>query len=235
MSINLTPFSHPTVMPEVEALSRPFGAQSLAGTRPGLYRNVVKRVLDILLTLLAAPVVVPAVIVLALLISTEGVNPFYSQLRIGKNGRAYRMWKLRTMVSDADARLEHYLAAHPELRSEWDQKQKLVNDPRITRFGQFLRNSSIDELPQLWNVLIGDMALVGPRPMMLSQRSLYPSTGYFALRPGITGNWQISGRNKTTFAARAIFDDAYERELTLAVDADILVRTVSVVLRGTGY
>jgi lipopolysaccharide/colanic/teichoic acid biosynthesis glycosyltransferase len=145
------------------------------------------------------------------------------------------MWKLRTMVDNADERLEAYLEANPEARSEWDSSQKLKDDPRITRVGRMLRRTSLDELPQVLNVLTGDMSLVGPRPMMPSQRTLYPGSAYYRLRPGITGSWQVTDRNDSTFADRARFDTAYERELSLATDVKILLATVRVVLRGTGY
>ncbi len=172
---------------------------------------------------------------LAILVARDGGSPFYTQERLGKGGKVFRMWKLRSMVTDADARMESYLAGNPEARAEWDSTQKLKNDPRITPFGQFLRRSSLDELPQLWNVLKGDMSLVGPRPMMVNQRSIYPGTAYYNLRPGITGYWQTAGRNKTTFEARAEFDAAYDAEVTLMTDLRILARTVGVVLKGTGY
>ena len=145
------------------------------------------------------------------------------------------MWKLRSMVNDADARMEEYLAAHPEARLEWDRTQKLKQVPRVTRMGQLLRRSSLDELPQLWNVFIGDMSLVGPRPMMVSQRAIYPGLAYYALRPGCTGYWQTAGRNRTSFEARAEYDTAYEAELSLWSDIKILFRTVGVMLKGTGY
>jgi exopolysaccharide production protein ExoY len=202
--------------------------------RPGLYRNGGKRLLDVVLVLLAAPFVVPLVLMMALVVARDGGSPFYTQARVGKGGRVFRMWKLRSMVVDADARMVVHLAENPEARREWDETQKLRNDPRITPFGQLLRKSSMDELPQLWNVLIGDMSLVGPRPMMTSQTALYPSTAYYALRPGITGYWQTAGRNKTTFAARAHFDTAYEAELSFATDLTVLARTVGVVVKGTG-
>ena len=203
--------------------------------RPGLYRNGVKRGLDVVLIVLAAPVVIPIIAGLALAVAREGGRPFYTQMRVGKGGREFRMWKLRSMVNDAEARMEDYLAGHPAARLEWDQTQKLKNDPRITRFGAFLRRSSLDELPQLWNVLTGEMSLVGPRPMLPSQQGLYPGLAYYALRPGITGAWQTAGRNKTTFEARAEFDADYEADLTLASDVKILLQTVAVVVKGTGY
>ncbi|MFN3291977.1 MAG: sugar transferase [Gemmobacter sp.] len=209
-------------------------AEDTSYRQRGIYRQGVKRLLDILVVVLAAPFVVPLVALMALVVAFDGGKPFYTQDRIGKGGRVFRMWKLRSMVVDADARMVAHLAANPEARREWDETQKLRNDPRITRFGQFLRKSSMDELPQLWNVLTGDMSLVGPRPMMPCQAGLYPSDAYYHLRPGITGYWQTAGRNRTTFAARAHFDAAYERELSLATDLAILARTVQVVLKGTG-
>ncbi|MFN3723552.1 MAG: sugar transferase [Paracoccaceae bacterium] len=200
----------------------------------GLYRSVFKRVLDVTAILLAAPVVAPVIAGLALGVAIDGGKPFYSQLRVGRGGATFRMWKLRSMVRDADAQMADLLQRDPAARAEWNSTQKLRNDPRITRFGQFLRRSSLDELPQLWNVLNGSMSLVGPRPMMLDQRELYPGTAYYVIRPGITGYWQTAGRNRTTFRARAEYDTVYEEGLALTTDLRILWRTVSVVLNGTG-
>jgi exopolysaccharide production protein ExoY len=201
----------------------------------GVYRNFVKRALDVVAVLVTAPIVVPIVIILALLVAREGGRPFYSQFRVGKNGRPFRMWKLRTMVVDADARMTAYLDANPQARAEWDLNQKLRVDPRITRFGQLLRKSSLDELPQLWNVFAGDMSLVGPRPMMLNQQVMYPGKDYYLLRPGITGLWQTTDRNETSFEARAEFDTVYNDSLSLAADMRIIFKTVGVVVKGTGY
>ena len=215
----------------------PVTAKTGAARRPrrgGLYRKAFKRLLDVAVILAAAPVVVPVVAGLALAVTRDGGRPFYCQVRVGKGGKPFLMWKLRSMVPDADQRMEAYLASNPEARAEWDSTQKLREDPRVTPLGQFLRRSSLDELPQLWNVLKGDMSLVGPRPMMLNQQSLYPGQGYYALRPGVTGYWQTAGRNRTTFEARAAYDDAYEADLTLWTDLRILARTVGVVLKGTG-
>ncbi|MDZ4310142.1 MAG: sugar transferase [Cypionkella sp.] len=201
----------------------------------GPYRQFFKRAFDIVAIVLAAPVVMPIVAIAAVMVARDGGSPFYTQMRVGKGGKRFRMWKLRSMVRDADARMEEFLAANPEARMEWDSTQKLKADPRITRMGKFLRKSSLDELPQLWNVLMGDMSLVGPRPMMISQQSLYPGRAYYALRPGITGYWQTSGRNRTTFEARAGFDDAYEADLSMLTDVKVLAATVGVVVHGTGY
>ena len=128
----------------------------------------------------------------------------------------FRLWKLRSMVVDADRKLEEYLCANPAARAEWDETQKLKDDPRITAAGRLIRKTSLDELPQLWNVLIGDMSLVGPRPMMPQQAELYPGRDYYRLRPGLTGLWQISDRNATSFAARAAYDAEYSRQMSLA-------------------
>ena len=203
--------------------------------RGGIYRRLFKRALDVTAVVLAAPVVVPIVAALAVAVSRDGGKAFYTQQRVGHKGRIFRMWKLRSMVPDADARMMQYLAENPAARIEWDVTQKLRNDPRVTPLGRFLRKSSLDELPQLWNVLIGDMSLVGPRPMMPNQQTLYPGVAYYALRPGITGYWQTAGRNRTTFEARADYDAAYERDLSLSTDLKLLARTVGVVFNGTGY
>jgi exopolysaccharide production protein ExoY len=203
-------------------------------TRRGLYRNLGKRIVDIVLVLMGAPFVLPFVLVLAVLVALDGGNPFYLQDRVGKGGRIYRIWKLRSMLPDADRRLVEYLANDPAARAEWDHCQKLRRDPRITRIGNVLRRYSLDELPQLWNVLRGDMSLVGPRPMMPSQRALYPGQAYYSLRPGVTGLWQVAARNDSSFAARAGYDAEYERTLSLAADLGLLVATVRVVTRGTG-
>lgn len=210
--------------------------EAVGETRPrrGIYRDYFKRAIDVLTILLAAPFVVPLIALLAFLVKRDGGDGFYTQRRVGKGGRVYRMWKLRSMVHDAESRLATYLDANPEARAEWDETQKLRDDPRITRFGRFLRRSSLDELPQLWNVLVGDMSLVGPRPMMVCQTGLYPGTAYYAVRPGITGYWQTAGRNRTTFESRAHYDNAYEKDLSLIVDLRVLVRTVGVVFNCTG-
>lgn len=217
-------------------LAKPVVRASRAGLfRPDLmYRRRIKRGLDVGLVFLALPIVVPVILFVALLVALDGGNPFFRQLRIGRGGKIFTMFKLRTMQVDAEARLQQHLAQDPRARAEWDAFQKLDNDPRVTKIGLFLRRSSMDELPQLWNVLIGDMSLVGPRPMMPEQRDLYPGQAYYELRPGITGLWQVSERNAATFAQRAEFDTAYERSLSFATDVSVLAATFAVVLRCTG-
>lgn len=220
----------------VPDFSRAAAATDLPFARPhGAYRMFFKRVLDVALVLMALPIVVPVVLLLAVLVMRDGHSPFYWNERVGRNGRVFHMMKLRSMVHDADARLEAYLASDAAAAAEWASTQKLKEDPRITRFGRALRKSSLDELPQLWNVLKGDMSLVGPRPMMPSQRKLYPGRAYYALRPGVTGPWQVSDRNETTFARRADYDLDYHRNLSFVNDLRLIGQTVAVVLRGTGY
>ncbi|EAU46448.1 sugar transferase [Salipiger bermudensis] len=198
------------------------------------YDRLAKRILDITIVLLGALPVLLVTMVLAAIIALDGKSPFYLQKRVGRNGRVFYMYKLRSMVVDADSRLEAYLASNPEARAEWNHAQKLRRDPRITAVGRLIRKTSLDELPQLLNVLRGDMSLVGPRPMMVEQQDLYPGTAYYALRPGITGFWQTSVRNESSFAERAGFDTDYLRQLSFGTDLKILARTVRVVLNGTG-
>jgi exopolysaccharide production protein ExoY len=201
----------------------------------GLYRGHGKRVLDLVLVIVS---LVPALLILLPLmglIALDGRAPIYTQKRIGKNGRLFRMVKLRTMVADADQILDAYLARNPEARAEWEETQKLKSDPRITLFGKILRKSSLDELPQLLNVLLGHMSIVGPRPMMVGQESIYPGRAYYEMRPGITGYWQISERNETSFPQRAEYDTAYYKDLSFGTDVKVILGTLRVVVSGTGY
>ena len=207
--------------------------------RQGLYFRVFKRSFDVVAVLASAVFVLPLVLLLGLLVSLDGGPALYSQARVGRGGRIFRIWKLRTMDVDAERLLEAHLAASPAARAEWDHTQKLKDDPRITRIGRLLRKSSLDELPQLWNVLTGEMSLVGPRPMLPEQTELYPerayTRAYCQLRPGLTGFWQVWGRNDTAFDARATHDSRYFRRLSFATDLFVLLLTVAVVLRGTGH
>lgn len=205
-------------------------AESTAAT----YRNTFKRIMDVALVLIGAVPALTIILVFAMLVALDGKSPFYMQKRIGRNGRVFRMWKLRSMVVNADKALADHLETDPAARVEWDRFQKLSHDPRITKIGRLIRKTSIDELPQLWNVLRGDMSLVGPRPMMPCQQGIYPGTAYYALRPGITGLWQTSVRNESSFSERAGFDTAYLRKLSFTTDVKTILRTFKVVLRGTG-
>ena len=209
-------------------------APRLRGARRGLYATIGKRGLDLVLVAVTLPVWLPLVLGLMALVAGTGGAPLYRQERLGRGARVFRMLKIRTMVPGAEAALARHLAADPAARREWDATQKLRHDPRITPLGRVLRKTSLDELPQLCNVLTGDMSLVGPRPMMPDQRALYPGRAAFALRPGLTGPWQVSARNDTGFAARARFDADYLAGLSLGRDLALLWRTLAVVLRGTG-
>ncbi|MGI9390950.1 MAG: sugar transferase [Boseongicola sp.] len=203
--------------------------------RRGIYRFGLKRVFDLILVVLALPIVLPFIAVIALAVAADGYSPFFRQERIGKDGRRFTMWKFRTMVPNAEELLERHLADNSEARAEWESKQKLAFDPRCTRIGRALRRTSMDELPQLWNVFVGDMSLVGPRPMLPAQQSLYPGRSYYNLFPGITGPWQVTKRNESEFAERAGYDDLYDLELSFVTDFRLLFKTVAVVVRGTGY
>lgn len=201
----------------------------------GFYRDFGKRVLDIALVLLTLPASLIVISIAALALLSEGGNPFYRQERLGLNGKRISILKLRTMVPNADAMLEEVLAADPKLREEWDSTQKLKKDPRITKVGRVLRSTSLDELPQIWNVLRGDMSLVGPRPMMPEQLPLYHDPRhYFALRPGITGLWQVTKRNESPFVYRVETDATYDMSVSFPMDAVLLFKTIGVVFQRTG-
>lgn len=209
---------------------------------PRLYRErekhrlylFIKRVFDLSVVLMIAPVALLAIGLLALLVRLDGSSAFYRQPRVGMGGRTFMLWKLRTMVPHAERKLESYLAAHPQAQFAWNQSQKLRNDPRVTAIGRYLRKYSLDELPQLLNVLLGDMSLVGPRPILPEQRQLYEGAAYYRLRPGLTGLWQVGKRNDATFAERAIIDTEYFHRMSLFTDIWILSKTPIVVLKGTG-
>lgn len=199
-----------------------------------IYRSGLKRITDLTLILLALPFVAPFLGLIALLISADGHPAIFRQERVGLDGRRFTMWKFRTMVPNAEEMLERHLATSPTARREWDSMQKLTSDPRCTRIGRALRRTSLDELPQIVNVLAGDMSLIGPRPMLPKQQALYPGRSYYGLRPGMTGLWQVSKRNETAFSERAFYDDSYDSNLSVWQDIKILLRTVVVVIRGTG-
>jgi len=199
--------------------------------------RLVKRVIDIALVIAFALPVALLLAIIGLLIRLDSPGSvFYGQWRVGLSGNRFRAWKFRSMVRDADRLLAEYLQRHPELKAEWEHDQKLKNDPRVTRVGRFLRKTSLDELPQLWNVLKGEMSLVGPRPIVDEEIKRYGShfSLYAKVRPGLTGLWQVSGRNDTTYAERVAMDVYYVRNWSPWLDLYILARTVWVVLFGKG-
>jgi exopolysaccharide production protein ExoY len=196
--------------------------------------NIAKRAFDLAVVLMFAPSVIFVIGVMAFLVRMDGGPAFYRQPRIGKGGRTFVLWKLRTMVPDAERKLEEQLALDPQARLEWNQTQKLRGDSRITVVGHYLRKYSLDELPQLINVLVGDMSLVGPRPFLPEQRNIYHGAAYYRMRPGLTGLWQIGKRNQSTFAERAVIDTEYFRRMSFVTDMWILSKTPLVLIRGTG-
>lgn len=198
-----------------------------------LFYPVAKRAFDVAVVLMFAPLVLCLIGILAALVRLDGGPAFYRQPRVGVAGRTFMLWKLRTMVPDAERKLEEQLQ-DPQARLEWDQTQKLKSDRRITGIGYYLRKFSLDELPQLINVFVGDMSLVGPRPFLPQQRPLYDGAAYYRMRPGLTGLWQIGKRNESTFAERAVIDTDYFRTMSFLTDMWILSRTPLVVVKGTG-
>jgi len=205
-------------------------------------RNVVRkdpltRVLDIFLVLLALPSVLLLVLVIAILIMLESRGGvFYGQTRIGKGGQKFKAYKFRTMIQDADHLLQVFLDKSPELKAEWLANHKLKEDPRVTRVGAVLRKYSLDELPQLWNIFIGEMSLVGPRPIVDAEVEKYGTCFelYKQVRPGLTGLWQVSGRSNTSYEHRVDLDEYYLLNRSFMLDIQILFKTVSVVLRKDG-
>ncbi|MBQ9407166.1 MAG: undecaprenyl-phosphate galactose phosphotransferase WbaP [Desulfovibrio sp.] len=196
-----------------------------------------KRCMDIALCAAGAVVLLPLGLLLALAIRLDSPGPvFYRQTRLGRHGREIRIFKFRTMVTNADQTLAEVLRRDPTLRAEWQRNQKLRADPRITRTGHLLRKLSLDELPQLLNVVTGDMSLVGPRPIVAGEREKYGPVyeEYCMVRPGITGLWQISGRNNTSYEERVAYDHYYINNWSVWMDLWIMARTVPVVLTGYG-
>jgi len=195
-----------------------------------------KRAIDIALSLALLALLSPVFLALAGAVRMSGRQILFRQWRVGRHGCLFQCLKYRTMTPDAEQKLEQLLRDHPELAAEWERSQKLKNDPRITRVGKFLRRTSLDELPQLWNVLRGDMSLVGPRPIMPEQLPLYGRAAkwYLAMRPGITGLWQVTARGDGNFSRRIALDCHYVRTHRLWNDWWILLKTPLVVLTGRG-
>ncbi|MEO6339847.1 MAG: sugar transferase [Caulobacteraceae bacterium] len=195
------------------------------------------RVLDIAIALAVLVFTAPLLIVLALTIKLQDGGPaLFAHPRIGRGGRTFRCLKFRSMVIDAEARLKALLETDPRARREWDADHKLRKDPRLTPMGDFLRKSSLDELPQLFNVLRGEMSIVGPRPIVQAEVVRYGPAfrHYCSLRPGITGLWQVSGRNDVSYRRRVALDRLYAGSKNLKTDLKILVMTVPAVLSRNG-
>lgn len=199
-------------------------------------RSFVKRSLDVVLASTMLVALAPVLISLAIAVRTDGGPALFRHRRIGADGRPFYCLKFRSMCVDAEARLKEHLANNPEAQAEWDRDFKLKSDPRITRLGNLLRRTSLDELPQLINVLKGDMSLVGPRPIVPAEIPRYGDsfTAYLRCRPGITGLWQVSGRNDVDYGTRVELDTRYASNWNIVTDAMILLRTIAVVFRRSG-
>ena len=202
-----------------------------------LFFPIAKRALDIVGAGLGLVVLAPFLLIVAMMVRADGGPAFFAHQRVGRGGKLFGCLKFRSMVIDSQARLEDLLANDPAARAEWDATRKLKNDPRITRIGRFLRSTSLDELPQLINVLRGEMSLVGPRPVQEAEIDRYygaSAAHYMAVRPGITGLWQVSGRSETSYESRVALDVAYVSRPSLLADIAILLRTPVAVLSRRG-
>lgn len=195
--------------------------------------DALKRLMDLCICVPLAIVALPGLLALAYMIRRDDPGPsLFIQERRGRNGQLFRCWKFRTMIMDADKKLEEVLASDPLLRRQWEEKQKLENDPRVTRLGAFLRKSSLDELPQLYNIIRGEMSIVGPRPITPGEAERYGDKigHYDEVRPGIVGLWQISGRSDTSYVKRVELDVTYSAERSFSKDVEILFRAIPAVL-----
>lgn len=231
------PAAIPTILPE--AIPAPLPGHAPAEAAPGLAGPLgrgVKRAFDVSAALTLLVMLSPLLGVVAVLVKRDGGPCLFGHPRVGLQGRAFRCLKFRSMVPNADAVLQALLASDPQARAEWDRDFKLRNDVRVTRLGRFLRKSSIDELPQLWNVVRGDMSLVGPRPIVGKELERYGdhAADYLRVLPGITGLWQVSGRNDADYVTRVALDVAYIRSWSFQGDLVILFKTIGVVFRGRG-
>ena len=235
-----------------EMLPQPELTAGLTGTAGGLRRHqpskarsstqaigsgALIRLLDIVIAVAALVFFLPLMVMIALAILVTGGGPiFFVQARVGRNGVEFRCFKFRTMSNDAEAILAAVLNSNADAYAEWSRFHKLRDDPRVGRLGAILRKTSLDELPQLFNVLRGDMSVVGPRPIVAKEASRYGRyfVSYCAVRPGITGRWQVSGRNDTTYRRRVACDVVYSRNKSAGNDLKIIFKTVPVVLFARG-
>jgi Undecaprenyl-phosphate galactose phosphotransferase WbaP len=237
---------HLLVLSDCSTLPTLWGASRNSGRLSGVeVRNALlletlqagKRMLDVVISAAVLLLGLPLLGVLALLVKLSGPGPvLYAHTRMGRGGQPFKVWKIRTMYSDGDGILRQHLMRHSEARAEWERDQKLRDDPRVTTIGWVLRKLSLDELPQLWNVLRGDMSLIGPRPIVQDEVRRYGNgiALYAKVKPGITGLWQVSGRNGTTYQDRVELDLFYVRHWSPWLDAYILAKTVVALLSRNG-
>ena len=231
-SVSFTPAVGPSPKPQWQLTAR----TAARPARPLAPYSAVKRTVDILGALLIGAVFSPLILVIALMMSLEDGPILFRHRRIGRGGQVFGCLKFRTMVPNAEQILHDLLEKDPAARAEWVRDHKLRNDPRITHIGRFLRRTSLDELPQVWNVLRGEMSLVGPRPIVKEEMLRYGRylPAYLAAKPGVTGLWQVTGRNDTDYRRRVVMDTYYVRKRTLLMDLRILLKTIRVVLLGHG-
>ncbi|MEO0632677.1 MAG: sugar transferase [Pseudomonadota bacterium] len=200
------------------------------------YGNFGKRVFDILIVVVSLPLTLPVLAVLYVLAGRDGGPAFFGHERVGRNGVTFKCWKVRSMVTDSQNVLRTHLRNNPNAAAEWARDYKLTDDPRVTRFGRFIRKTSLDELPQIINVLKGEMSIVGPRPVVPDELKKYGSSArsYLDQKPGITGLWQVSGRNSVSYRERVAMDVEYGLTCSLALDVAIIGKTFVAVLARTG-
>ena len=201
------------------------------------YNRAFKRIFDLTLTVVGGLIISPALLLIALAVAIDNRgHVIFAHKRVGAAGKKFPCYKFQTMVPDAEAKLKKYLAENLEAKREWDETFKLTNDPRVTKLGSFLRRTSLDELPQLWNVIRGEMSLVGPRPIVQAEVVRYGKNirEYYMVLPGITGMWQVSGRSDTTYPERVAMDTWYVRNWSVWIDLMYLFKTVKAVFYGKG-
>lgn len=240
---SLAKFSRVTVIPDpFDFSSMWLSAYGVGGkaANPVLLRasaHLIKRSLDVLGVIMLGIVALPFIALIAFAVKLDSTGPLmFGHRRIGQGGRSFRAWKFRSMVCNADEVLREHLEKNPDALAEWSAKHKLHDDPRVTRVGRFLRKTSLDELPQLWNVLIGEMSLVGPRPIVDAERHHYREQIelYEGVLPGLSGLWQVSGRSDTSYEERVRLDSYYVRNWSIWLDLCILARTIPALLFGRG-
>ncbi len=202
----------------------------------GTWWTQARRVLDPAVAAMLLVVLLPVLLIITLLVKQDGGPAFFGHVRIGRRGREFRCWKFRTMGTDADRVLNDLLARDPAAKAEWDKDFKLRHDPRVTWIGRILRATSLDELPQLVNVVRGEMGLIGPRPIVAAEIPRYGRhiIAYMSCVPGITGLWQVSGRNDVSYRSRVLLDREYAVNQSPLLDLQIVARTILVVFAGRG-
>ena len=201
------------------------------------YNRAIKRIFDLTLTIFGGLMISPILLIIAILVGIDNRGRIiFAHKRVGAAGKKFPCYKFQTMIPNADVALKKYLAENPDAKKEWDETFKLTNDPRVTKLGNFLRRTSLDELPQLWNVIRGEMSLVGPRPIVQAEIERYGKNirEYYMVLPGITGMWQVSGRSDTTYPERVAMDTWYVRNWSVWIDIMYLFKTVKAVFQGKG-